>query len=74
DRLAREPAYLYILREEFAQRGTRICAMNADGGDGTPEGEFSVAIIDQIAKYERAKTRERTSRGRRQRAKDGRVV
>ncbi|MDP9480297.1 MAG: recombinase family protein, partial [Actinomycetota bacterium] len=74
DRLAREPAYLYILREEFAQRGTKICAMNADGDDGTPEGEFSVAIIDQIAKYERAKTRERTSRGRRQRAKDGRVV
>ncbi|MDP9487879.1 MAG: recombinase family protein [Actinomycetota bacterium] len=74
DRLAREPAYLYILREEFAQRGTKICAMNADGDDGTPEGEFSVAIIDQIAKYERAKTRERTNRGRRQRAKDGRVV
>ncbi|PLS84452.1 MAG: hypothetical protein CYG60_17895 [Actinobacteria bacterium] len=74
DRLAREPAYLYILREEFARRGTTIRAMNADGDDGTPEGEFGVAIMDQIAKYERAKTRERTSRGRRQRAKDGRVV
>ena len=74
DRLAREPAYLYILREEFAQRGTTIRATNAAGDDETPEGEFGLAMMDQIAKYERAKTRERTSRGRRQRARDGRVV
>src|SRR5215207_2257441 len=26
DRLAREPAYLYLLREEFAERGTALIA------------------------------------------------
>ncbi len=74
DRLAREPAYLYILREEFAERGTKIRAMNASSEEETPEGEFGLAVMDQIAKYERAKIRERTGRGRSQRAKQGLVV
>jgi site-specific DNA recombinase len=61
DRFAREPAYLYLLREEFAEHGTRLEALN-DRGDDTPEGELTDGILDQLAKYERAKMMERTRR------------
>src|SRR5918998_3530553 len=63
DRFAREPAYHYLLKREFAEHGTKIRAMN-DRGDDTPEGELTDGILDQLAKYERAKTAERTRRGR----------
>src|SRR5918911_2010742 len=49
DRFAREPAYLYVLREEFALRGARLRALN-DRGDGSPEGELTTGILDQIAR------------------------
>jgi predicted site-specific integrase-resolvase len=35
DRFSREPAYLYLLREEFAAHGTRIKSLN-DRGDDSP--------------------------------------
>src|ERR671926_818819 len=31
DRFAREPAYLYLLREEFAEHGCKLMALNAQG-------------------------------------------
>ena len=37
DRFSREPAYLFYLREEFAEHGTALRALN-DRGDGSPEG------------------------------------
>jgi DNA invertase Pin-like site-specific DNA recombinase len=39
DRFAREPAYHYLLREEFAEGGTALRALN-DRGDGSPEGSL----------------------------------
>src|SRR5918995_393786 len=54
DRFAREPAYHYLLRREFEEHGCKIKAMN-DRGDDTPEGELTDGILDQLAKYERAK-------------------
>jgi hypothetical protein len=33
DRFAREPAYLYLLREEFAGGGTALQALNDQGDD-----------------------------------------
>jgi site-specific DNA recombinase len=59
DRFAREPAYLYLLREEFAECGTKIRALN-DRGDHSPEGQLTDGILDQLAKFERAKTAERS--------------
>ncbi len=59
DRFAREPAYHYILRQEFAEHGAALRALN-DRGDGSPEGELTDGILDQLAKYERAKIAERT--------------
>jgi site-specific DNA recombinase len=62
DRFAREPAYHYILRREFEEHGTKIRSLN-DRGDESPEGELTDGILDQLAKYERAKIAERTRRG-----------
>ncbi|MBA2713526.1 MAG: recombinase family protein [Rubrobacteraceae bacterium] len=73
DRLAREPAYLYLLREEFAERGTALRALN-DRGDETPEGQLTDGILDQIARFERLKTAERTRRGKQRRAREGQVI
>ena len=38
DRLAREPAYLYLLREEFAEHSCKLKALN-ERGDDSPEGD-----------------------------------
>lgn len=73
DRFAREPAYLYLLRQEFEQYGTMLRSLN-DRGDDSPEGELTDGILDQLAKYERAKTAERSRRGKLRKAREGRIV
>src|ERR671933_244791 len=73
DRFAREPAYLYLLKQEFAEYGTKIRSLN-DRGDDSPEGELTDGILDQLAKFERAKTAERSRRGKLRKAREGKVV
>jgi site-specific DNA recombinase len=73
DRFAREPAYHYLLRREFEEYGTKIRALN-DRGDESPEGELTDGILDQLAKFERAKIAERTRRGKVRKAKEGKIV
>jgi site-specific DNA recombinase len=73
DRFAREPAYLYLLKQEFEQYGTRLRTLN-NRGDDSPEGELTEGIIDHLAKFERAKTAERTRRGRLRKAREGKVI
>jgi site-specific DNA recombinase len=73
DRFAREPAYHYLLRREFEEYGTKIRALN-DRGDESPEGELTDGIMDQLAKYERAKMVERSRRGKLRKAREGKVV
>ena len=73
DRFAREPAYHYLLREEFKEHGTTLRALN-DRGDETPEGELTDGILDQLAKYERAKTAERTRRGKLRKVREGKLI
>ena len=51
DRFAREPAYNFYLREEFAEHGTELSALNIRGGE-SPEGELTTTILDQVARYE----------------------
>jgi site-specific DNA recombinase len=50
DRLAREPAYVYLLREEFALHGCALRSLN-DRGDDSPEGQLTDGIMDQLAKF-----------------------
>jgi site-specific DNA recombinase len=73
DRFAREPAYHYLLRREFEEYGTKLRALN-DRGDESPEGELTDGILDQLAKFERAKIAERTRRGKRRMASEGKIV
>jgi site-specific DNA recombinase len=73
DRIAREPAYHYLLRREFEEHGTKIRALN-DRGDDSPEGDLTDGILDQLAKYERAKMTERSRRGKLRKAREGKVI
>jgi site-specific DNA recombinase len=73
DRFAREPAFVYLLREEFAENGCKLRSIN-DRGDDSPEGELTDAILDQLAKFERAKMMERTRRGKQRKAQEGRIT
>jgi site-specific DNA recombinase len=73
DRIAREPAYIHLLREEFAEHRTKLKALN-DRGDDSPEGQLTDGILDQLAKFERAKTMERSRRGKLRKARQGKIV
>ncbi len=73
DRFAREPAYHYLLKKEFEEHGTKIRALN-DKGDDSPEGQLTDGILDQLAKFERAKMAERTRRGKLRKAREGKIV
>ena len=73
DRFAREPAYHYLLWREFEEHGCKIRALN-DRGDDSPEGELTDGILDQLAKYERAKLGERTRRGKLRKAREGKLL
>ncbi len=73
DRFSREPAYTYLLRREFEEHGTALRALN-DRGDDSPEGQLTDGILDQLAKYERAKTAERSRRGKLRKVREGKIV
>jgi site-specific DNA recombinase len=73
DRISREPAYSYLLRREFEEYGTRLRSLN-DRGDDSPEGQLTDGILDQLAKFERAKTAEKTRRGRLRKAREGKLI
>lgn len=73
DRFAREPALHYLLKQELAEHGCDLRALN-DRGDHTPEGELTDGILDHLAKYERAKLAERTWRGKRKKVRQGKIL
>jgi hypothetical protein len=52
---------------------TKMRALN-DRGDESPEGELTDGILDQLAKFERAKTAEKTRRGRLRKVKEGKIL
>jgi site-specific DNA recombinase len=73
DRFSREPAYTYLLRREFEEHNCELRSLN-DRGDGSPEDELTDGILDQLAKYERAKIAERSRRGKLRKAREGKVI
>src|SRR5829696_5799075 len=73
DRFSREPAYTYLLKREIEEHGCKMRGLN-DRGDYGPEGELTDGILDQLAKFERAKTAERTRKGKLQKARKGKLV
>jgi site-specific DNA recombinase len=73
DRFSREPAYTDLLRREFEEHGCELRSLN-DRGDGSPEGDLTDGILDQLAKFERAKTAERSRRGKLRKAREGKII
>jgi site-specific DNA recombinase len=73
DRFSREPAYAYLLKKEFEEHGTKIRSLK-DRGDDSPEGELMDGVFDQFAKFERAKTAERSRRGKLRKAREGKII
>jgi len=54
DSLARTPAYHYLLHWEFEEYSCKMRSLDARGHD-PPKGELTDGILDQLAKFERAK-------------------
>jgi site-specific DNA recombinase len=73
DRLARKYAYQMLLLEEFARQGVQVIFLNDDPQHQSAEGNLLLQMQGMIAEYERAKILERTRRGRRFSARQGKV-
>ena len=72
DRIARG-VYAQLLAEEFRDNGARLVALNSRGDD-SPDGELGDNILDVIAAWERKKIGERMNRGKRRKAREGKIV
>jgi site-specific DNA recombinase len=70
DRLSRDLAKQLFLENEFKRHGVRIEYV-LGRYDDSPEGELMKKVRAVIADYERTKITERSARGRRLKAKDG---
>ena len=73
DRLSRNLSDQLLLSDEFERAGIRLEFITQET-DASPEGKLFFAIRGAVAEYERAKTRERTTRGRLEKARRGKVV
>jgi len=72
DRFARNYAYQVLLLDELNQRGVEVIFLNRPLGQ-TPEDQLLLQVQGVIAEYERAKFLERSRRGKRHGAQEGRV-
>ena len=80
DRLARHYAYQVVLLEELQKHQVEVVFLDGIGSGAlpggafaSPEGNLLVQMQGMIAEYERAKILERTRRGRRFAARQGKV-
>ena len=73
DRLARNYVYQMLLLEEFTRHGVQVIFLNHDPQDQSAEGNLLLQVQGMIAEYERAKILERTRRGRRFAARQGKI-
>src|SRR5919112_685435 len=72
DRIARG-VYAQLLAEEFRNNGARLVALNSRGDD-SPDGELGDNILDVISGWERKKIAERMNRGKRRKAREGKII
>jgi site-specific DNA recombinase len=73
DRLARKYVYQMLLLEEFTHQGVEVVFLNHDPQHQSAEGNLLLQMQGMIAEFERAKILERTRRGRRFAARQGKV-
>jgi site-specific DNA recombinase len=73
DRLSRKLYHQMILADEFEKQGIKLEFMTQDMGT-SPEDRMFFNMRGLVAEYEREKIRERTIRGSREKARQGKVV
>ena len=73
DRLARNYVHQMLLLEEFSRQGVEVVFLNDIREHHSAEGTLLLQVQGMIAEYERAKILERTRRGRRHAARQGRI-
>ena len=73
DRLSRKLYHQMILAEEFEKQGIKLEFITQDMGT-SPEDRMFFNMRGLVAEYEREKIRERTVRGSREKARQGKVV
>src|SRR5260221_8368295 len=73
DRMARKYVFQVVLTEEFRKHDVEVVYLNDIAGLNSPEGNLLMQMQGMIAEYERAKILERTRRGRRFAAQQGKV-
>lgn len=73
DRLARKLMLQLIITDEFERRGVELVFINGEYAK-TPEGQLFYSMRGAIAEFEKAKINERMSRGRREKASQGKVI
>lgn len=72
DRLSRKYAYQVLLLEEFSRYGVEVIFMKSPQAQ-SPEEELLLQFQGMIAEYERAQITERSRRGKKHRAKCGKI-
>jgi site-specific DNA recombinase len=72
DRISRELVHLLLVTDEVRRSGARLEYVTHTPDD-TAEGQFREQVLGAVAQLERAKIRERTNRGRREKARRGLV-
>lgn len=73
DRLARKLMLQLILTDEFEKRGVEIIFVNGEYAK-TPEGQLFYSLRGAIAEFEKSKINERMTRGRKEKANQGKVI
>ncbi len=73
DRLSRKLLHQLLLTEEWEKRGVQLTFVHGDYSK-TPEGNLFYALRGAISEFEKAKITERMCRGRREKARQGRVL
>lgn len=73
DRLSRKLLHQLLLTEEWERQGVVLRFVNGDYSN-TPEGNLFYALRGAISEFEKAKINERMCRGRREKARQGRVL
>jgi len=73
DRLSRKLMNQLIITDEFERRNVEVVFVNGEYAK-TPEGQLFYSMRGAISEFEKAKINERMSRGRREKAKQGKIV
>jgi site-specific DNA recombinase len=73
DRLSRKLMHQLLITDEFDRWGIQLVFVNGEYGK-TPEGVLFYSMRGAIAEFEKAKINEQMSRGRREKARQGKVL